>query len=83
MLGVSFDDQAANAAFAEKHGFPYRLLCDTERAMGLAYGACDTATDGYPRRLTFVISPDGKIEEAIETQDPGGQAEALLAKYGA
>ena len=80
---MSFDDQAANAAFAEKFGFPYLLLCDTERAMGLAFGACDSTSDGYARRLTFVVAPDGTIEEAIDTKDPGGQADELLARYGA
>ncbi len=82
MLGCSFDNQADNAAFASKYGFPFLLLCDTERSMGLAYGACDAVTDGYARRLTFVISPEGVLEEAIETQDPGGQAAGLLARYG-
>ena len=82
VLGISFDGQRENAAFAEKFGFPFKLLCDTDRKVGLAYGACDSADDGYPRRMTFVISPEGKIEEAIDTQDPGGHAEALATKYG-
>ena len=46
--------------------------------MALAYGACETATDAYARRLTYVIGPDGRVEQAIETKDPGGQATALL-----
>ena len=46
--------------------------------MGLAYGACDSADDGYAKRYTYVIGPDGRIEQAIDTKDPGGQAAALL-----
>jgi hypothetical protein len=28
--------------------------------------------------MTFVIGPDGVLERAIETADPGAQAEQLL-----
>ena len=79
MFGVSFDSVAENKAFAEKYDFPYTLLCDTERQMGLAFKACNAPDDVYPRRITYVVSPEGKIEQAIETSDPGAQAAAILA----
>ena len=69
---------AENKAFAEKFGYTFPLLCDTERKLGLAYKACDSAQDKYARRFTYVIGPDGTIEQAIDTKDPGGQAQALL-----
>lgn len=78
MLGVSFDDVAANRAFAQAQGFTFPLLCDTRRALGLAYGACDSPQDAYPRRITYVIGADGRIEQALVTTDPKGQAQALL-----
>ena len=78
MLGISFDTVAENRAFAEKFDLPFRLLCDTDRSVGLAYGACQAATDAYPRRITYVIGPDGKVEQAIDTKDPGGQAAQIL-----
>ena len=78
MLGVSFDDEADNRAFAEKQGYSFPLLCDTGHEVGLAYGACDSVSDAYPRRITYVIGVDGRIEQAIATTDPGGQADALL-----
>ena len=77
-MGVSFDDAAANAAFAEKFGYQFPLLCDTERSAGLAYGACDSKDAEHARRLTFVIGIDGRIEQAIETKHPATQAEELL-----
>ncbi|QDU67597.1 Putative peroxiredoxin [Planctomycetes bacterium Pla86] len=80
MLGISFDTPAENAAFAEKFGFPYPLLSDETREVGLAYGACDSKGDGYPRRLTFVIDADGLLIESIETKDPAGQADDLAAR---
>lgn len=67
-----------NREFATEQRFPFPLLCDTERKLGLAYRACDTARDAFPRRITYVISPAGTIERAIETKDPGHQATELL-----
>lgn len=83
MLGISFDTQEENRAFAEKFGYTFPLLCDTERKIGLAYGACKSPKDRYAARLTYVIGPDGKIEQAIDTKDPAGQAQALLSTPGA
>jgi peroxiredoxin Q/BCP len=78
VLGISFDSAAENRAFAEKFGYSFPLLCDVERKVGLAYGACKSAKDRYAARLTYVIGADGKVEQAIDTKDPGGQAKALL-----
>ncbi len=78
IFGVSFDGVAANKAFAEKFSFAYPLLCDPDRKVGLAYEACDDATATYAKRITYVVGPDGKIESAVETKDPAGQADALL-----
>jgi peroxiredoxin Q/BCP len=79
VLGISFDPVADNRAFAEKFNFPFPLLSDTTRKVGLAYRACASPTDSHARRYTYVIGPGGLIEQAIDTRDPGGQAQALLA----
>ena len=78
VLGVSFDTVEENRAFAEKFDFPFPLLCDTGRALGLAFEACDAPGDTYPRRITYVVGTDGRIEHAIDTRDPGAQAAQLL-----
>jgi peroxiredoxin len=44
----------------------------------MAYGACEDAGARFPARLTFVVGPDGLIEQSIETSDPAGQAQAIL-----
>ena len=67
---MSFDTVPENAAFATKFSFPYPLLCDTERAIGLAYGACDSPTDRNARRISYIIGPDGRIEHAFPKVDP-------------
>lgn len=80
MLGISFDDVEENRAFAEQQAFPYRLLSDPERKVGLAFGACSSSEASYADRLTFVVGPDGRVEQTIETRDPAGQAAALLER---
>ncbi len=69
ILGVSFDTVEENRAFAEKFGFPFRLLCDTRREIGMAYGACDTAKDGHARRISYVIGPAGAIAHVFPKVD--------------
>jgi peroxiredoxin Q/BCP len=75
---VSFDTNEENRAFAEKYGYTFRLLSDLERKVGIAYQACEGPKDRYAKRFTYVIGVDGKIEQAIDTKDPAGQAAALL-----
>ena len=62
ILGVSFDTPAENRAFAEKYHFDFPLICDTDRAIGTAYGANVDPHKGA-QRVGVVIGPDGKIKE--------------------
>ncbi len=79
VLGVSFDDEAANRAFAEKFGFPYRLLCDTDRRLGMAYGACDDAGAKHARRISYLIDESGVIRHAQPKVDPATHTAEMLA----
>jgi peroxiredoxin Q/BCP len=60
---VSFDKPEKNAAFAAKYDFPFPLLCDTERTIGMAYGACSSPRALFAERITYVIGPDGTIRQ--------------------
>lgn len=64
VLGVSFDSEAENKAFAEKFKFPFPLLCDTDRKIGVTYGAADSSKDEYARRIAYVIDEKGKVAQA-------------------
>ena len=64
ILGASFDTVADQAAFAQKFGFNFPLLADTERKLGLAYGATDDPKAGYAKRISYLIGPDGKVRKA-------------------
>lgn len=63
ILGVSFDSQEENRAFAEKFDFNFPLLCDETRSMGLAYGACTSREAQYAGRIGIVIGPNGSVKE--------------------
>jgi peroxiredoxin Q/BCP len=62
VLGVSFDTQAENKAFADKFSFDFPLICDTDRKIGTAYGANADPTKGA-QRVGVVIARDGTIKE--------------------
>lgn len=61
---MSFDTAAENAAFARKFHYNFPLLCDTDRSLGLAYGACDDPKAASARRISYLIGPDGRIRNA-------------------
>ncbi|MAG34338.1 MAG: hypothetical protein CL908_25955 [Deltaproteobacteria bacterium] len=88
MLGVSFDSVGDQKKFAVDEGFPYRLLSDSDKTMGIAYDACRQEGERYfeagiPRRISYLIGPEGKIVKAYDVEneglDLGGHAEAILA----
>jgi len=79
-LGVSFDTEEENRKFAEKFSFPFTLLCDTDRSVGQAYGACDDAKAGYAKRMGYVIDPQGKIRYANANVDAKSFPETVLSE---
>lgn len=79
ILGASFDDVAANARFAEKYKFPFSLLCDTERKIGLAYGATEDPSSGTAKRISYLIGADGKIVQAWPKVKPADHPAEVLA----
>lgn len=68
-----------NAAFAQKFGFDFPLLCDTTREVGLKYGAADDATAQYPKRLSYLIGADGRIRKAYPKVNAAAHPEEILA----
>ena len=74
---------AENAAFARKYQFPFPLLCDTARVIGLAYGACDNANAGYAKRISYLIDEQGKIEKAYDSVSPRTHPAEVLADLSA
>ncbi len=75
---MSFDTVEDNAAFAKKFTFPYPLLCDTSRQIGMAYGACESLDAEYAKRITYVIDPHGKIDQVYGKVSAAKHPEELL-----
>ena len=79
VVGASFDTVEAQKHFADDQDFPYRLLADTTRAAGRAYEV-DQPEKGLPRRVTYLIDPEGTIARAYDLagQDLEAHAQAVL-----
>lgn len=82
MLGASFDTPAENRAFADAQSFGFRLLSDTDRAVGAAYEvvrAPDHKYANYPERFSYLIDPTGTIAKCYSVTDVAGHAAEVLA----
>ncbi len=79
ILGASFDTQEENRAFREKFSYPFPLLCDTSRKLGMAYGACDTADAGHASRITVVIAGDATVARVYGQVDAKSHPAQVLA----
>ena len=64
VIGVSFDTPEENAQFARKYDFPFSLVSDHNRLIGIHYGAATSIKDEYAKRIAYVIDEEGKIREA-------------------
>jgi peroxiredoxin Q/BCP len=81
ILGISYDSEAENHAFATAQSFPYRLLCDTDRTVSEAYGAAKGPDDqfpDFPRRVTYLISPDQRVVKRYEVKDVTAHPQQVL-----
>ena len=86
MVGISFDAPADNKAFRDEHGFPFPLLSDVDRSVGAAYRVLREADDpyaDYPRRIAYLIDPEGLIASATEVTDPAGYGAQALSELAA
>ena len=73
-------------AFADTEGFPYPLVSDTDKAVGHRYHAEREPGEDYydwgvPRRISYLIDPEGRIAAAYDLagQDLAGHAAQVLA----
>jgi thioredoxin-dependent peroxiredoxin len=82
VLGVSFDTVADNSSFAEKFQYNFPLLCDTERKLGVAYGAAEDAQARTAKRISYLIGRDGRIKKAWEKVDAASHPAQVLAELG-
>jgi peroxiredoxin Q/BCP len=82
ILGASFDTVEDNRAFAEAQQFGYRLLSDTSREVGEAYGvkkSPDEQWADFPKRITYLIDRDGLVRRIYLVTDVATNADEVLA----
>jgi peroxiredoxin Q/BCP len=88
VIGVSPDPLRSHERFRAKHGLNFTLLSDPEHTAAEAYGVW-VEKSMYGRtymgveRSTFVIGPDGTVEQALYKVKPKGNADAVLELLGA
>ena len=85
IVGVSKDSVDAQAAFADKRGFGYPLLADTDREVAAAYDVKGGMLGLSPvKRATFVIGQDGVIIDVYASErNMNAHADKALAALGA
>ena len=59
LVGVSIDSDTALISWAKDAKFQFHFAADTDRKVGVAYGANGGA--GFHKRTLYVIDPSGKI----------------------
>ena len=83
VLGVSPDPVKDVAKFHQKFGLGFTLLADDDHAVADSYGVW-VEKSMYGRtymgneRTTFVISPDGKIEQVLRNVKPAEHDDLVL-----
>ena len=81
ILGVSYDRPSRNSAFRERYGLPFRLLSDPDRRVSSLYGARRRGLQRLlpvPRRITYLIDPEGRIAQSYDVVDVAGHASLVL-----
>jgi len=79
ILGASFDSIEDNRAFAEKNGFAFPLLSDSDRRVAIAYGACSDPRAASAERMSFLIDEEGRIARVYDRVDPRDHPASVLA----
>jgi peroxiredoxin Q/BCP len=82
LLGISFDAPEKNKGFAEKNGFPFRLLSDVDRKLGEAYETKRAPAEQSPenaKRRTYLIDPGGTIVRSYRVTDIPTHPDQVLA----
>jgi thioredoxin-dependent peroxiredoxin len=83
-VGISPDPPKAQAAFKQKYGLPFPLLCDVDKSAAQAYGVWKEKNMYGKKvmgieRTTFVLDENGKIAKIFPKVKPEGHAAEVLA----
>jgi peroxiredoxin Q/BCP len=80
LVGISLDDAASHAQFAQRHGLPFPLLSDRYAEVARAYGSVwDFGVLRIAKRHTFLIDPAGRVAKAYLKIDAARHAQEILS----
>ncbi len=86
MLGVNDRDAADASAWVEREALPFRVLVDSDRSIGLAYGISEPSVEKYVannaegRRPAVLIDEQGNVAMTLpDLRTVDDQLEALKA----
>src|SRR4051812_3003606 len=83
VLGISILDEKSKAKFAEKYNLTFPLLADVDHDIAEKYGVWQEKSL-YGRkfmgiaRTTYLIGPDGKVQQRWDNVKVDGHADAVL-----
>jgi peroxiredoxin Q/BCP len=84
VLGISILDEKSKARFADKYGLTFPLLADADHAVAEQYGVWQEKSR-YGRkymgivRTTYLIGPDGKVQQRWDNVKVDGHVDEVLA----
>jgi thioredoxin-dependent peroxiredoxin len=87
VLGVSPDEVKATAKFDQKYGLGFPLLADEGHKVAEQYGVW-VKKNRYGReymgneRTTFVIAPDGTVQDVLRNVKPAEHDDLVLSAIG-
>ena len=75
VLGISYDKTKTLRDFKDKYNLPFDFLSDSTKSVALSYGANGIFA---PKRMTFIIDSDLKIEKIYNEINVNTHAEKIL-----
>ena len=79
ILGISLDDVASHAEFADKYSLPFPLLADTDKQAATSYNVImKIGPMEMAKRQSFLINPEGIIVKHYNKVDPETHSKTVL-----
>jgi thioredoxin-dependent peroxiredoxin len=78
LVGVSVDTVETQRRFSDECALPFPLIADRTKEVTRRYGVLGLL--GLPKRVTFFVGADGRIEEIVEGLRPGPHIQRALER---
>ena len=75
VFGISYNSPIALGKFKARYNLPFSFLSDAKKVVAKSFGAAGLFT---PKRMTFVIDENGKVEKIYKKVNINTHAETIL-----